>query len=57
MRIIKIIADQEYVASEIADKIASKQDSITGTEGQFVVIGADGKPTVKTIPNAEEAEF
>ena len=54
MGITKIIADQVYVASEIANKIASKQDSITGTKGQFVVIGADGKPLVKTIPNAED---
>ena len=31
--------------------------AITGTAGQFVVIGDDGKPTTKTIPVAKESEF
>lgn len=44
-------------AKVVGDIIVSKQDSITGTEGQFVVIGADGKPTVKTIPSAEGVNF
>ena len=44
-------------AKAVGDIIVSKQDSITGTEGQFVVIGADGKPTVKTIPSAEGVNF
>lgn len=36
------------------DAVATKQDIITGTEGQFVVIGADGKPVAQTITNAED---
>jgi hypothetical protein len=43
--------------SYVDNKITSKQDVITGTAGQFVVIGADGKPTTKAIPYAEEATF
>lgn len=43
--------------SYVDNKITSKQDVITGTAGQFVVIGEDGKPTTKTIPYAEEATF
>lgn len=39
------------------DVLTSKQSAITGTAGQFVVIGADGKPTTKAIPYAEEASF
>lgn len=34
-----------------------KQDKITGTAGDFVIIGEDGNVTTKTIPYAEEAEF
>lgn len=33
------------------------QAKITGTSGQFVVIGDDGNVTTKTIPYAEEASF
>lgn len=33
------------------------QAKITGTAGQFVVIGDDGNVTTKTIANAEEASF
>ena len=48
----------EYATQEYVDnKLTSKQDAITGAAGQFVVIGVDGKPTTKTIPNAEEASF
>lgn len=43
--------------TNLNDALASKQDAITGTAGQFVVIGADGKPTTKAIPYAEEATF
>ena len=46
-------ATQEYVNKTIK----SKQDVITGTAGQFVVIGSDGKPTTRTIPRAEEEVF
>lgn len=35
----------------------TKQDKITGTVGQFVIIGDDGNLTTKTIPSAEEATF
>ena len=33
------------------------QRAITGTAGDFVVIGSDGNVTTKTVPNAEEASF
>lgn len=36
---------------------SAKQDKITGTAGDFVVIGEDGNVTTKTIPYAEEATF
>lgn len=51
------LGDDENFATTVTNQIASKQDAITGTTGQFVVIGADGKPTTKTIPIAEEATF
>ena len=37
--------------------IESKQDVITGTAGQFVVIGDDGNVTTKTYLNAEDVKF
>ena len=37
--------------------ISETQGKITGTAGQFVVIGNDGNVTTKTIPLAEEATF
>ena len=40
-------------AKAVGDIIASKQDIITGTSGQFVVIGEDGKATTKTFLSAE----
>ena len=43
--------------SEVVHKIDPKYMPITGTEGQFVVIGSDGNMTTKTIANAEEASF
>lgn len=51
------LGDDENFATTVTNQIASKQDAITGTAGQFVVIGADGKPTTQTIPYAEEATF
>ena len=51
------LGDDSNFATTVTNQIASKQDAITGTAGQFVVIGADGKPTTKTIPYAEEATF
>ena len=35
----------------------SIQRAITGTSGDFVVIGEDGKPTTKSLLRAEEVEF
>ena len=35
----------------------TKQDKITGTAGQFVVIGDDGNVTTKTIINGEEVSY
>lgn len=54
-----VIPSIEGLASEsyVDNKIASKQDAITGTVGQFVVIGANGKPTTETILIAEEETF
>ena len=51
------LGDDSNFATTVTNQIASKQDAITGTAGQFVVIGADGKPTAKTIPIAEGASF
>jgi hypothetical protein len=42
---------------EVDKELQNKQDAITGTAGQFVVIGADGKPTTKAILISEEATF
>lgn len=44
-------ADSAYTLAD------SKQSKITGTAGDFVVIGADGNVTTKTIDNAEEVSF
>lgn len=43
--------------SEDIQTLSAKQDEITGIAGDFVVIGADGKVTTKTIAIAEEATF
>lgn len=51
------LGDDSNFATTVTNQIAAKQDAITGTAGQFVVIGTNGKPTTKTIPYAEEAEF
>lgn len=42
---------------DFTNSMSTKQDVITGTAGDFVVIGADGNVTTKTIPNAEEVSF
>lgn len=54
-----VIPSIEGLATEsyVDNKVASKQDAITGTAGQFVVIGANGKPTTETILIAEEETF
>ena len=46
-----------YVEDKRLSIIEEKQDKITGTAGQFVVIGEDGLVTTKTLSNAEEASF
>ena len=51
------LGDDENFATTVTNQIAAKQDAITGTAGQFVVIGTNGKPTTKTILIAEEASF
>lgn len=51
------LGDDENFAATITNQIAAKQDTITGTVGQFVVIGENGMITTKTIPHAEEATF
>lgn len=51
------IGNDPNFATTVTNQITSKQDAIIGTAGQFVVIGADGKPTTKTILIAEEATF
>lgn len=51
------IGNDPNFATTVTNQIASKQDAIIGTAGQFVVIGTNGKPTTKTIPYAEEATF
>ena len=40
-----------------ASDMDSKQDKISGTPGNFVVIGDDGNVTTKTIINAEGVSF
>ena len=51
------IGNDPNFATTVTNQIAAKQDAITGTAGQFVVIGTNGKPTTKTILIAEEATF
>lgn len=51
------LGDDSNFATTVTNQIASKQDAIIGTAGQFVVIGTNGKPTTKTILIAEEASF
>lgn len=41
----------------IKNALKVKQDKITGTEGDFVVIGTNGSLTTKSVSNAEEASF
>lgn len=48
--------DEIYIPDTIA-RLNSVQDKITGTAGDFVIIGEDGNVTTKSIPNAEEATF
>lgn len=40
--------------NEVYQIASGKQDAITGTSGQFVMIGEDGKPTAVTLTNVAE---
>ena len=52
------LIDENTDALEALNAVAAaKQDVISGTAGQFVVIGSDGKPTTKTISYAEGVSF
>ena len=51
---VKSVGDGYYATEE---QVSTKQNTITGSAGQFVVIGSDGNVTTKTIPIAEEATF
>ena len=61
----KLVIDEELSESStnpvqnkiITEAINSKQNKITGTSGQFVVIGEDGNIATKTILIAEEGYF
>lgn len=52
---------ENYVNAQIAaipePNLSAKQDKITGTVGDFVVMGADGNVTTKTVAIAEEATY
>ena len=52
-----ILAAFERMWQHITVALNNKQNKITGTSGQFVVIGSDGNVTTKTVHNAEEASF
>lgn len=47
----------ERMWQHIVTALNNKQTRITGTAGDFVVIGEDGSVTTKTVSNAEEASF
>ena len=49
--------ENEEVVTVLNNAIVTKQDKITGTQGQFVVIGTDGNLTAITITQAEEMSF
>lgn len=52
------LIDENTTALDALETVANgKQDKITGTAGQFVVIGSNGNITTKTIAYAEEASF
>ena len=44
-------------SNAVLQGLAVKQDTIVGTIGDFVIIGADGNVTTKTIAIAEEATY
>ena len=45
------------INAAIDNVVVSKQDMITGTSGQFVIIGTDGYVDTATIPLAEDGSF
>ena len=47
----------EIVDAYAREQVELKQSVITGTAGQFVVIGDDGNVTTKTIANAEGSSY
>jgi hypothetical protein len=49
--------ENDGIVTLLNDAITSKQDVITGTSGQFVIIGTDGRTTTATIPFAEDRSF
>lgn len=51
---VKSVGDGYYATEE---QVSTKQNTITGSAGQFVIIGSDGNVTTKTISIAEEATF
>ena len=51
------LAEHTHDDYALAEQLETKQDTISGTAGQFVVIGNDGKPITKTVPYAEEVAF
>lgn len=52
---LKALIDAAASAASTAQSTAdNKQSKITGTEGQFVVIGSDGNPTTITLTNVSE---
>lgn len=54
---LSTLAEHTHDEYALAEQLTTKQDAITGTAGQFVVIGNDGKPMTKTVPYAEEVQF
>ena len=50
----KIAELTEAVSEELIELDNAKQEKLTGTPGDFVVIGSDGKPTTMTLTNVSE---
>ena len=49
----QLLLNEEYVS----EQINTKQNTIIGTAGQFVVIGDDGNVTTRDVVIAEEATY
>ena len=55
-----ILNESEFeipTSNAVLRSLAVKQDAIVGSIGDFVIIGADGNVTTKTIAIAEEATY